>query len=334
MSKITSVNNANVQGAEAIYILKATLKTAGWTVPRSSDGTTYNATGDEITQSGSGANGMNNSRAWFVVQSPNGEHQWCFQRETDDTNEWRVKVSALDGFTGGAPSATQVPSATDEQILHGSGTDASPTMEDLFTAAAVRFHVIAENAAVGTAVPIYPFWAFATNGSGQVVNGIMQEAMDPNTFPELSSGTRAAPVTGDPDPCIYMCHYSLSNDAWIHSTWRNANHVSAWYRMNYVDESYEFMDFAHLLFANDQGTPPDAGYGFGSNPYDGSDQGFPLFCGRGSGISNPGKKGWLNHLKTKATTRNYPDTVNLSSGAKVYLDDFLVPWEDGTAPLI
>jgi hypothetical protein len=60
-----------------------------------------------------------------VIQLGGGE-EWCVQRGSSN-QAWRIKVSRAAGFTGGSPSATQVPTATDEQVFMGSGTDASPT---------------------------------------------------------------------------------------------------------------------------------------------------------------------------------------------------------------
>lgn len=59
--------------------------------------------------------------------------QFTFQRGTDNTL-WRIKYSARAGFTGGTPSAAETPSATDEQILLGGGTDAAPTYGTLLPA--------------------------------------------------------------------------------------------------------------------------------------------------------------------------------------------------------
>lgn len=56
--------------------------------------------------------------------------QLTLQRGSDNT-QWRIKYSARAKFTGGTPSATQTPSATDEQIILGGGTDASPTFGTL-----------------------------------------------------------------------------------------------------------------------------------------------------------------------------------------------------------
>ena len=61
---------------------------------------------------------------------------------------WRVKFSYSAGFTGGTPGATRVPSATDEGLYLGSGTDAAPTGTAMFAAdAGYRFHCAAGGAA-------------------------------------------------------------------------------------------------------------------------------------------------------------------------------------------
>jgi hypothetical protein len=130
MSYSFSTNNSPATGAIAMYTLLSTLITATWTKPKDSDGTTYSSSGVRITGGGSGANGLANNSAWFVVSAPNGR-QFCIQRGT--TNQaWKIKYSKAAGFVGGSPSATQVPSATDEQVIVGGGTDASPTFYTLF----------------------------------------------------------------------------------------------------------------------------------------------------------------------------------------------------------
>lgn len=118
--KLTPAN-----GSVAVYQLKEFLKTHGWEVLSSSDGTTYNAAGDQITAAGSGAGGMANNAAWFRIRNGSaGAPELTWQRSTN--LNWRVKFSQLAGFVGGAPGATQTPSATDEAIVVGSGSDAAP----------------------------------------------------------------------------------------------------------------------------------------------------------------------------------------------------------------
>lgn len=347
MAKITDVNGVPSTGAASIYKLKTTLKAAGWTVPKSSDGSTYNSSGDQITHAGIGAGGMENNKAWFVIESPNGEHQWCFQRDSSDNKKWRVKVSSLDGFTGGTPDVFEVPSATDEQIMFGGGTDSSPTFGTLFTTdGGYRFNVIAQDAAVGTGVPIYGFWAFAVQvGVGIIEMMIAQEPMDIDTIPELSSGTRAAPVIGDPDPCIYVCNYTGTSDEratkitttlgqWASTTspWKQ------WHRMNYGDEAwvinhacaYKTAASAEILAPYGTSTT-----GMASNPYNGADDCLPICTGRPSLLgASVGRKGFCNFLKMRTINKNFPDTINITTDAYVYVGDLLVPWEDDTTPLV
>lgn len=116
-----------VTGTAAVgtYRLKAALIARGWTVPSSSDGTTYNSSGDQISSGAAGANGLGNANAWFRIKCPaTGTREFVFQRVS--AAAWRIKYSVA-GFTAGSPSATRVPSATDEVVIIGGGTDAAPT---------------------------------------------------------------------------------------------------------------------------------------------------------------------------------------------------------------
>jgi hypothetical protein len=143
-----AVNLLPSTGSWATYYIKEALKQAGWVVKSSSDGTTYNASADQITTGNSGANGMANASAWFRIQSPAGAggREFTFQRSTN--LNWRVKFSHADGFTGGAPAATVTPSATDEQIILGGGTDAAPTYAGFYYTDATYFiHIGTDNAA-------------------------------------------------------------------------------------------------------------------------------------------------------------------------------------------
>ena len=124
----SSVNMIPASAEWTMYYFKEALKQAGWTVVKSSDGSTYNSSGDQITSGNSGAGGMNNNNVWWIVQSPAGAggFQMCWQSGSNRT-QWRLKWSHSAGFTGGSPSASQVPSASDEKVICGGGSDASPT---------------------------------------------------------------------------------------------------------------------------------------------------------------------------------------------------------------
>ncbi len=113
------------------YDIKTELVASGWTVEASGDGLAlYGASSDVITVRGDGAGGVN-TLAWVRLSNPDGR-EICgqaidgFTAAFDTAVRIRWKYSFAGGFTGGTPSATQVPSATDEGVFAGSGTDAAP----------------------------------------------------------------------------------------------------------------------------------------------------------------------------------------------------------------
>jgi hypothetical protein len=63
---------SNPTGDQAWFTFKEFMKTNGWTVVQSSDGTTASSSADVITTSASGAGGMANASTWFVLKEPSG----------------------------------------------------------------------------------------------------------------------------------------------------------------------------------------------------------------------------------------------------------------------
>lgn len=112
-------------GAVALWSVIQMWIAAGATKLMDSDGTTYSSSGTQVTGGGSGTNGLGNTSAWVRIQFPDGR-ELTIQRGSGNT-AWRIKYSKAAGFTGGSPSATQTPTATDQAIRYGGGTDASPT---------------------------------------------------------------------------------------------------------------------------------------------------------------------------------------------------------------
>lgn len=106
-----------------VYELKEHLRSVGWTVPASSDGTTYNPSGDQIS---SGA-AWNNNLAWMRLRSPDGSIEFCVQRASGNNN-CRIKLGRQP-FTSGAPNATTMPATADASqevyVLGGSGSFSS-----------------------------------------------------------------------------------------------------------------------------------------------------------------------------------------------------------------
>lgn len=347
MAKFSDVNNIPATGAEAVFQWKELMKSAGGTIPRSSDGSTFNAAGDEISSGGAGAGGMANSLAWFDIILLDGR-QYSVQRDTVNNTTWRIKLSPLDGFGGGTPGITEVSSAPDEIIVLGSGTDAAPTQGTLFPNDGLyRWNIITRDDLTGPAGnQVMPFWAFAIiTGTGALETMWFQEPMDPNTVAPLV-GTRAVPVTGDPDPVVYEIKRTNNNNimsvsqgishGWADTASGTKRYV---FGMNGVNGLVEAFVQAHSgsWTVGDNSPLVTFTRNMGSNPYDDADEGFPLLVGRPSaGFGTQiGTKGYCRYLRVRGSaTRTYPDTINLATDAYVYLEDCLVPWEDGTAPLV
>lgn len=142
----------NLRVGEFLFELKEALKAAGWTVMSSSDGLTYFPASDGITSGSSSptAGNFGNALAWFRIRQPSGgAGAYAGTREftiqVTDTQNFRIKYSKTGVFTGGSPSATQTPSGAGEQIIVGSGTDASPngagSISSVQHSAAVHFAV-------------------------------------------------------------------------------------------------------------------------------------------------------------------------------------------------
>lgn len=190
--------------AEAIYDLKETLKTAGWVVTDSGCGFTilpgpvespysYGSGTDIITSAGSGDFGLNNERAWFVIQSPDGYVEYMFQRGDNSYGStgqaWRVSWSASTtsgGYTGGSPDYKTTPTASDENYIRGGGTPASPTYYTFFPGYTnpgnIRWSIVADNAAP------YTWWCGGWDvGTGNPRMGMIHDSLVALTPGDVSS---------------------------------------------------------------------------------------------------------------------------------------------------
>lgn len=311
MSFTFDVNNANGAngGAEAIFDLKALLKAAGWVVRSSGDATTYFSSSDGITTAGTGAGGMNNSRSWFCIRAPASmtpRREFCFQRGTTGNTHWWIKVSAEDGFTGGTPDADDMPTATDEQNLHGTAVAGT----SLFTTAATyRHHIGADNAT--------PFGWYIFN----LVNGTgVQDAAI--VFDPLATGSYPSQ---DDDPALYLARQgSPFNSTGLGST---TTCPLGWYQKDLGGEAW--VRFPALTYNEGSGasqTVPN----LGTNPYTSADDHFPIPYARRSGLGTQvGWKGFGTVIRWLSTTRANGDTLS-TSGVKdhIIVGNCILPWPD------
>lgn len=314
---------APTTGAVAVYLLKTTLKAAGWTVPSSSDGTTYNASGDQITTGASGAGGMANTSAWFRIKEPgtNGR-ELLFQRGTTNLL-WRILYSGgpSTGFVGGSPAATQTPSATDEQGITGGGTHASPTYTTwLGTDGAYKIRAV-----VGGATELYSFCFFThLPASFQPVATISLDVLATGTFNAL-----------DQDPALVGWSATTGFGTWLRtggSASSGSEGNKGWFKKNLGSAAFSFFGWATLSFAGTTYAPAGTSATGGLNPYSGKDDVIPLIFGKA--VAPAGWKGVSTLFRGASYPRALGDTYTVST-TKDYLcvavstECHLIPW-DGT----
>lgn len=308
MAKFTDVNFLQTFGtantaSQVFFRLKAVLKAAGWTVSSSSDGTTYNASGDQITHAGTGAGGMENASAWYVVREPGGRREWCIQHTT--AMLYRCKYSALTRFGAGSPSATRVPAATDEQTIAGSGSDATPTGGSFFNSSTARLHIIANSNPIAGCYP-FVFFMTVSPGTTEFSGALWQEPVAPGSFDVL-----------DADPCIVGAGLSGGGIAGFTSS---ASKTWIAYGLGPAN----FATIASAVNATFNGAlAPDLASGKDIN-------GRPLFtC---SVLSLTRVKGYGATIAIKGPARAYPATANRAIDAYVYLNNLVIPYADNTEP--
>ena len=318
-----SVNNTPATGTAAMYLVMTTLVAAGWTVKSSSDGTTYSSTGNQITSGNTGTGGLGNNNSWFRIQAPlvGSQHrEFTFQRPSINTG-WRVKYSPTAGFTGGSPGATQTPTATDEQVIVGSGTDAAPVAATLFgTDAAYRFNVMAGDSTIGYSF----YWVGTTINSNSVnslTSGFLLDVMQSGSYP-----------SADPDPCvIYFNTASVFTSGTL--TYGNSKALLNTTYVNVVTQGIFFNTTPNSL---DIFLPASFGTTYSvTNPFTYGDNLLPIIWGRdGSQTAPYGYKGVSSLMLCPSTVRSTFDTVTISTANDhIFLGNYVFPW-NGSVPQI
>ncbi len=305
-------------GAAAVFELKTLLKLQGFTVLASSDGTTYNAAGDQITVPGSGAGGMANNNAWFRIRAPGGAgaQEWTFQRGT--TNPvWRVKRSLSNPFTGGSPGATQTPSATNEFVVMGGGTDASPTFGTWFgTDATYRW-----NCAVDNAAP-YGWWAGAFPIGGGNPTAVL--ICDPLVG--------CAPADGDKYAIVMGCSGNNQLSITTITAETGSGTTSRLIASVISAAPTTYQQFPGQKLSSDTGDLVPSG--LPTNPLTLADEGFPIVLGRRSALADAGYKGVTSLMKWIGTTRSTGATLTVSTTAdRIIYRAVSLPW-DGSVPAV
>jgi hypothetical protein len=110
------------------FINKALL--VNWVVPFSSDGYASFGLGNQLTSDGYCPNGFSNPGSWCVLSKVIGNQQYQFSLQNDGYMGFRVKYSKF-GFHTSPYDLTVSPTAPDQQILLGGGTDRAPVYQQI-----------------------------------------------------------------------------------------------------------------------------------------------------------------------------------------------------------
>ena len=151
-----------------------------WTVPLSSDGYLNYGAGNQLTSDLPGANGFANPNAWCILSKTINKQQYQFCLQTDGYMGLRLKYSKV-GFGTSGDNLVQTPSAPDEQVLMGSGTDAAPIYQQ-FISGILNFDLNRVNISIETATnrvnftlqPIVPMIPVNSVPQKPVINTILK----------------------------------------------------------------------------------------------------------------------------------------------------------------
>lgn len=301
---------AKVSAHETVlFQLKQNLVNRGWIVKSSSDGTTFNSSGDQITTDTSGNGGLANTNSWIRIQCPSMggiTREFTFQRTS--TTNYRIKYSYSSGFSGGTPSASQTPSAGDEKIYLGGGTDAAPTFAAFFGANTSKYVGIS----TGDSSEGYSFFAYATDTSNVTTHFFM---MDRISVPSVSVGdvdgyciffaTTTIVETQFPTNCFSYFKKGLSGEGFVATP-----------LFNWSDVSFGFTTTT-----------------LGSSAHNNKCVLLPVFYARDIALATPnGYKGFSHMVTLKTAKINNFATLHVSSERDHIVADILVlPWDGSIA---
>lgn len=201
-------------GDAAMRRLKTRLVAAGWTVAASGDGrSAYGASSDVITDvitADSGAGSLDASGAWMRLRMGGGATRELLFVRGGASTTWTVRYSAA-GFSGGSPSATTAPTATDQQALISAA-------QLLPANGGYRWLVCAEDAAP------YHLWAGAVpTGGGAARTLIGLWPMRAGSYPSADTEpyvALAAYDAGGVATASRMSGYNTSPSGFVSGTWR------------------------------------------------------------------------------------------------------------------
>lgn len=319
MAYTSDLNNQSPPSqASVLYDLKETMKTAGYTVRGSGDGlSASSAVGDIITSAGSGANGMNNTNAWFTIRQPatgaapySGTREWTFQRSTQPYS-WFCQYSGPDAtFDQTTGNATTRPSGTSPgQVQSFNNTAGAATILPTNTTFVYQIMVGDASENFHWYVACYPL------GGGASVGRII--------FLPMAASSIA---TGEIEPYVMVA----KNDAFTRANiCLDTNTFQGWLGKNGIVNAWTSISAFFTENSAAQVTLPNQ---IGSNPNNGQDDAIPIALGRRSALSNSGYKGISTKMKWPTVYRE--NAAAYQSLTRIRFDDVVLEWDGATTPYI
>lgn len=163
----------------------------------------YASGGADVITADSGANSFATSGAWWRGRQTGGTREILLKRGASSTT-WTVQLSVGGLFTGGSPSATTAPTATDSVTLWSAA-------QLLPTDGSYKLAICASTYYAGAS------WILT---GGTCYGGLHILPLAAGSYPSTGSA-----ATSDEDPYVYLCDYRTS-DAF--GVGRIAQHVGAW----------------------------------------------------------------------------------------------------------
>jgi hypothetical protein len=319
MAFTDDLNNVSpASQAVAIYDLKEAMKTAGYTVVGSGDGiAAHSAVGDIITQSGSGANGMDNADAWFTVQQGaggtapfSGTRQWTFQRGAQSYS-WACEYSGPDTtFDQSTGTATVRPTG----VVPGDikpFTSASGFQTVFPTTLNFTYQI-----RVGNSAENFHWYLIGyPNGGGNTNVHLCFIPLDSNT------------ITATEDEPFLL---SANNGNLLFTSIGNktTGNVFGWQGKNGTVNAYALI--SAFAFSDSSGFVSPAV--LGTSPVELKDNDLPIFWGRINTSTQPGFKGGSSIVKWKGSPRVTADLAEAST--KIVFDDTVWSWDGSTTPSV
>jgi len=273
----------------------------GWTVPRSSNGTTGGA-GDNISDYlDLGQYAAGTSESWFVLRAPDGSIEFLWSRGNVLDQQWYLHVSPSAAFAGG--DAGNPPTAVDRQEIHGLANIAASGTNVL--------HMGADDAAP------YGFWTWL-HLSGDFANH--------------QGGYGFIPITAaeDPDelePWVFF--FDGGGTGWIAYNALNAESGATTVARvtGYKPGTSTYAQLSGLSLNSQVGQQFP---GSTEIDTDGDDLSSPILFGRRAALGGGFFKGISDFVEWNGVTRAPGETFD--SLARISLGDVNVQWDGATPP--